>query len=123
LTARLWKVSTGKEITALRGHNKVMSFVAFSPDGKLLATGSADLTARLWEVAMQHVDAEDPLGLAPAPIPRLGILLDEAGGPTNPTFPHTPFTCGVDLAPTPPVATPLSRRDELLTDLSTGVMY
>jgi hypothetical protein len=44
-------VATGKAIGVLRGHVNWVSSVAFSPDGRTLATGSLDNTARLWEVA------------------------------------------------------------------------
>jgi hypothetical protein len=37
-----------QELMALRGHAAGISRVAFSPDGKLLATGSDDKTAKLW---------------------------------------------------------------------------
>ncbi len=35
----------------LRGHNRAVNSVAFSPDGKELASGSNDGTAKLWNVA------------------------------------------------------------------------
>jgi len=44
----------------LTGHTDQIYAVAFSPDGKLLATASADTTARLWDVA-SHQLVGDPL--------------------------------------------------------------
>ncbi len=48
---KLWDVATGKELMSLKGHTKIVNQVAFSADGKKLATASNDHTARLWEVA------------------------------------------------------------------------
>ncbi|GAA4059089.1 hypothetical protein GCM10022214_09400 [Actinomadura miaoliensis] len=41
----------------LAGHNAAIKSVVFSPDGKILATGSVDDTVRLWDVA-----ARTPIG-------------------------------------------------------------
>src|SRR5262249_35860575 len=48
-TARVWEVSTGREVTAVL-HEKVVTAVTFSPDGGHLATARLDGTARVWEV-------------------------------------------------------------------------
>ena len=46
-TARLWDPATGGHLRTLTSHDAVVLGVAFSPDGRLLAT--ADGTARLWD--------------------------------------------------------------------------
>ena len=48
-------MTNGKEVTSLRHGNAVLS-VAFSPDGRTLATGSMDGTARLWPVGRGLID-------------------------------------------------------------------
>ncbi|MDZ8264568.1 eIF2A-related protein, partial [Nostoc sp. ChiQUE01b] len=48
---KLWDVSTGKAIKTLTGHSSRVNSVVFSPDGKTLASGSADNTIKLWDVS------------------------------------------------------------------------
>jgi WD40 repeat protein len=47
-TIHLWDVRTSGEFAALRGHTQAVSALAFSPDGKTLASGGHDGEARLW---------------------------------------------------------------------------
>jgi len=48
--ARLWDISTGKEVLSVQ-HGATVTHVEFSPDGKQLLTASDDASARLWNTA------------------------------------------------------------------------
>ena len=50
----LWDLSTRRR-AQLNGHSKVVMYATFSPDGKILATGSHDQTAILWDAGEHKV--------------------------------------------------------------------
>jgi WD40 repeat protein len=55
-SVRLWDLRRDKERTRLLGHLGAVTALAFSPDGKRLASGSADTTGLVWDVSAAFKD-------------------------------------------------------------------
>ena len=70
----IWDIAKGKELARIAGHEDKIYSAAYSPDGKRIATASADHTVRLWnfgatlqEVAVLEGHRDAVLSLAFSP--------------------------------------------------------
>ncbi|MEC4893068.1 MAG: hypothetical protein SAQ54_08680, partial [Oscillatoria sp. PMC 1050.18] len=53
-TAKIWSLD-GQELHTLKGHEKLVNQVSFSPNGKLIATASRDGTAKIWSLDSEEL--------------------------------------------------------------------
>ena len=65
-TLRLWDVNTGEIIRVLDGHSDDVTSVAFSADGRTLASASRDGALLLWEIIpdVENTPVEEPFQVA-----------------------------------------------------------
>jgi WD40 repeat protein len=59
----LQEIPSGREVLQLRGHIRYITDAAFSPDGRMLISGSGDGTVRLWDVTPEAKHNENILPL------------------------------------------------------------
>lgn len=74
----LWDLEAQKEFPPLEGHQGSITSLAFSPDGKLLATGSNDTTVLLWDATRFKTKRPAEVQLRPEQIDSLWADIDGA---------------------------------------------
>lgn len=81
----MWNTRINERITALEGYSKGGWAIAFSSDGKILASGGIDKTIKLWNIqsgeAMKTIEAAvsvDELAFSPDGKFLYGLSSDKA---------------------------------------------
>jgi WD40 repeat protein len=58
-TVKVWDSRSGELIHNFRGHTGIVSSLAFTPNGRLLVTGSRDKTVKVWDLKQLSGDVGD----------------------------------------------------------------
>lgn len=93
-SAKLWEVSTGREVRSFLGHEASVTSLTFSPDGQFLITGSNDKSVRIWRVAQgkeiyKHQTTEYITDVTIDPQGRFYVF----GGIGNSGYADTAYVC------------------------------
>ncbi|HEX9990004.1 MAG TPA: WD40 repeat domain-containing protein [Chloroflexia bacterium] len=117
---RIWDYTEGNEhttendVTTLTGHSGDLHSVAWSPDGKQLASGSDDNTVKIWDLASRQSTATltghksqvvsvawspDSKKIASGSWDRTARVWDVATGQSIATFEHPDFVTSVAWSP------------------------
>jgi WD40 repeat protein len=67
----LWDLAKGNEVRRFEGHLHVVEALAFSANGRLLASGSTDSTVLIWDVTGRLAQEK------PAPLSLVRTELDQ----------------------------------------------
>jgi len=97
-SAKVWNTATGTEVFSLVGHTERVRGLDFSPDGRMIATGSRDGTIRIWSA----VDGRE--------LKR--FVIERAGEPDEPQDLH--------FAPDGNKLLVASKRNSRLWDMASG---
>ena len=83
---RLWDVRSAAVLRTLHGHTDYIRAIAFSPDGKLLASASNDTTIKVWDTdsgaAIQALKDHNAYVTAVAFSPDGKLLVSASGDKT-----------------------------------------
>jgi len=59
--ARVWEIESGRLVLPTLDHGDAVHSAEFSPDGRLILTGSLDATVRLWNSSSQQPLNPNPI--------------------------------------------------------------